>query len=99
MQLEPCDIQYLNNYTVFHTRNAFEDYDDPAKCRLLMRMMDEIPGLRNFDEKDAILRYEFIRYGNLALNAAGSLRLLRDPGRFAASTPSRARLMCDCCIG
>lgn len=84
MQLEPGDIQYLNNYTVFHTRNAFEDYDDPAECRLLMRMWYEIPGIRNFDEKDQILRYEFIRYGNLGLNAAGWRRRFDAQGHPAA---------------
>jgi len=84
MQLEPGDIQYLNNYTVFHTRNAFEDHDDPAKCRLLMRMWYEIPGIRNFDPKDDILRYEFIRYGNLGLNAEGWRR------RFGAQGNSPA---------
>ncbi len=32
------DIQYLNNYSIMHSRTAFEDHDDPAKRRDLLRI-------------------------------------------------------------
>jgi len=38
MALEPGDMQFLNNYTVVHTRTAYEDHDDPAQKRLLWRL-------------------------------------------------------------
>ena len=38
MQLEPGDMQFLNNYVMLHTRSAYEDHDDPAMKRLLWRL-------------------------------------------------------------
>jgi hypothetical protein len=38
MDLQPGDIQFLNNRLVLHSRSAFEDYDDPGRKRLLLRM-------------------------------------------------------------
>jgi hypothetical protein len=69
MQLQPGDIQWLNNYTVLHTRNEFEDYPEPERRRLLMRLWLIVPGVRRFRPKDDIFRYEFIQYGNLGRTA------------------------------
>ena len=38
MDFAPGDIQILNNYTTLHSRNAFEDFDEPARKRCLLRM-------------------------------------------------------------
>ena len=38
MSFEPGDIQYLNNHVAFHSRTGFEDHEDPAKRRHLMRI-------------------------------------------------------------
>ena len=38
MSFEPGDIQYLNNHVAFHSRTQFEDDEDPAKRRHLMRI-------------------------------------------------------------
>lgn len=38
MELHPGDMQFLNNYTIVHTRTAYEDYTDPLKKRLLWRL-------------------------------------------------------------
>jgi hypothetical protein len=38
MDFEQGDIQMLNNYTVLHARTEFEDYEDPARKRHLLRM-------------------------------------------------------------
>lgn len=36
--LEPGDILMMNNYTVLHARTAFEDWDEPERKRLLLRL-------------------------------------------------------------
>ena len=36
--LEPGDISMMNNYSVLHARTAFEDWDDPQRKRLLLRL-------------------------------------------------------------
>ena len=38
MQLQLGDIQLLNNYSVFHTREAFVDGDNPDQQRHLLRL-------------------------------------------------------------
>jgi len=38
MELEPGDMQILNNYTSFHSRSHFVDHDEPEKKRHLLRM-------------------------------------------------------------
>ncbi|MDP2504165.1 TauD/TfdA family dioxygenase [Oceanobacter sp. 3_MG-2023] len=46
MMLEPGDIQFANNYTVMHSRTSFEDDDDPAQKRLLLRLWLKMPNAR-----------------------------------------------------
>ncbi|SDH78408.1 Taurine catabolism dioxygenase TauD, TfdA family [Alteribacillus persepolensis] len=46
MMLEPGDIQFANNYTVLHSRTHFEDYDDPALKRHLLRLWLKMPNAR-----------------------------------------------------
>ena len=36
--LEPGDILMMNNFSILHARTAFEDWDDPARKRLLLRL-------------------------------------------------------------
>ena len=36
--MEPGDIAFFNNYTVLHTRTEFNDDEDPAKRRHLLRL-------------------------------------------------------------
>jgi alpha-ketoglutarate-dependent taurine dioxygenase len=38
MDFEQGDVQLLNNYAVLHSRTEFEDYEDPARKRHLLRM-------------------------------------------------------------
>ena len=38
MDFKPGDIQYLNNWTTFHGRTDFEDYDDLDERRHLLRV-------------------------------------------------------------
>lgn len=46
MMLEPGDIQFANNYTVMHSRTSFEDFDDPALKRRLLRLWLKMPNAR-----------------------------------------------------
>lgn len=46
MQLEPGDMQFVYNHALLHDRTAFEDWDDPAKKRHLLRLWLSIPGDR-----------------------------------------------------
>ena len=36
--LEPGDLQLMNNHVMLHSRTEFDDYEDPAKKRLLYRL-------------------------------------------------------------
>ena len=38
MDLLPGEIQLLNNHTVLHRRTAFEDYEEPERKRLMLRL-------------------------------------------------------------
>ena len=38
MDFQPGDIQLLKNSTILHGRAAFEDWDDPARRRHLLRL-------------------------------------------------------------
>jgi alpha-ketoglutarate-dependent taurine dioxygenase len=46
IRLEPGDLLMMSNYSVFHNRDAFEDWDDPARKRLLLRKWINIPNCR-----------------------------------------------------
>ena len=37
-RLEPGEATFLNNYTVMHARSEFEDWDEPEKKRLMLRL-------------------------------------------------------------
>lgn len=38
MELETGDMQFVNNYAVMHARTAYEDFDEPERWRLLLRL-------------------------------------------------------------
>ncbi len=43
MDLAPGDIQWLSNHTILHARTAYEDHDDPARKRHLLRLWLSLP--------------------------------------------------------
>lgn len=47
MMLEPGDIQFCNNYSIMHSRNAFEDHDDINQRRKLIRLWLKMPNARS----------------------------------------------------
>jgi hypothetical protein len=50
MDLQPGDIQLLNNRVILHNRSDYEDYPDPARRRLMLRLWLSMPGWRKFPE-------------------------------------------------
>jgi len=38
MELQPGDIQFVSNYTVLHSRTAYEDFEERERWRLLLRL-------------------------------------------------------------
>ncbi|MGF9966439.1 TauD/TfdA family dioxygenase [Bacillus rhizoplanae] len=46
MMMEPGDMQFVNNYAVFHSRTLFEDYEEDERKRHLLRLWLMIPNGR-----------------------------------------------------
>lgn len=46
MRLEPGDMQFVHNHNLLHDRTAFEDWNEPAKKRHLLRLWLSSPGAR-----------------------------------------------------
>ncbi len=46
MNLEPGDMQFVYNHALLHDRTGFEDWDDPAEKRHLLRLWLSIPNDR-----------------------------------------------------
>lgn len=50
MELQPGDIQLVNNHTILHDRTAFEDYAEPERKRHLLRLWLAPEGARKLPE-------------------------------------------------
>ncbi len=46
MLMEPGDMQFANNYAVLHSRTEFQDHEDPAQRRLMLRLWLKMPNAR-----------------------------------------------------
>lgn len=46
MMMEPGDMQFVNNYVVFHSRTLFEDYEEDNRKRHLLRLWLMMPNGR-----------------------------------------------------
>ncbi len=46
MMLEPGDLQFANNYAVMHSRTEFEDHEDQALHRKMLRLWLKMPDAR-----------------------------------------------------
>ena len=53
IEFDPGDIQLINNYAILHGRTAYEDHEDPARKRYLLRLWLNLPGDRRLPEKFA----------------------------------------------
>lgn len=47
MMLEPGDLQLANNYAVLHSRTAFQDHEEPALRRKMLRLWLKMPHARS----------------------------------------------------
>ena len=47
IQFDPGDVQLINNYSILHGRTGYEDHEDPARRRSLLRMWLNLPGPRS----------------------------------------------------
>jgi hypothetical protein len=65
----PGDIQFVNNYTVLHGRDAHDVVDDEDRKRLLMRIWLDFDRPRPLADP-AVVRYGIIRHGSLGWTAA-----------------------------
>ena len=58
MMLEPGDMQFCNNYTTAHARTEFEDWPEPGRRRLMLRLWlsfdERRPLAPDFGEHDGI---------------------------------------------
>ncbi|MDE0537835.1 MAG: TauD/TfdA family dioxygenase [Rhodospirillales bacterium] len=71
MDFQEGDIQLINNLTVMHARQAYEDYDDPRLKRHLLRMWIGLPdGQRRPLSPLLDERYEYVRRGGIPKQAA-----------------------------
>jgi hypothetical protein len=83
MMFEPGDIQFLNNHVTLHSRTAFEDHEEPARKRHLLRMWLSVPNSRALspllgtiyrDQRAGAVRGGFpSRTGHLVYETAGSI--------------------------
>jgi hypothetical protein len=55
MEMEPGDIQILNNHVTYHSRTGYEDHEDEAKKRLLFRLWISTPNNRPLPEVEGVL--------------------------------------------
>jgi len=46
MRLAPGDMQFVHNHTMLHDRTAFEDHEESARRRHLLRLWLAVPGAR-----------------------------------------------------
>jgi Taurine catabolism dioxygenase TauD, TfdA family len=63
MELEPGDMQFVYNHALLHDRTGFQDWDDPAQKRHLLRLWLSIPGDRPLPEIFAS-RFGTVEIGN-----------------------------------
>lgn len=49
MMLEPGDMQWVNNYTILHSRTEYVDWDEPGRRRHMLRLWLKIHGFRKLD--------------------------------------------------
>ena len=73
MDFQEGDIQLINNHTMMHAREAYEDYDEPGRQRHLLRMWIAISDAQRRPLADALAgRYRWVRAGGIPIKAAAA---------------------------
>lgn len=79
-RLEPGEASFLNNYTVMHARSEFDDWDEPEKKRLMLRLWLDV------ERKPRPVVREIHIYANVG----GRSGIDPQPGRMPAVAKYRA---------
>jgi hypothetical protein len=70
MDFQEGDIQLINNHTMLHAREAYEDYPQPGRERHLLRMWIAVPDQRRRPLSEALHgRYRWVRDGGIPVKA------------------------------
>lgn len=69
IDFEPGDIQLLNNFTVLHGRESYEDHEDVSQRRFLYRLWLHMGEQMPWSREDDVMRWEFVRFGKLGLTS------------------------------
>ena len=73
MDFQEGDIQLINNHTMLHAREAYEDYPEPGRERHLLRMWIAVPDGRRRPLSEALSsRYRWVRDGGIPMKAGGA---------------------------
>lgn len=70
MGFQEGDMQFLNNHTILHAREEYEDFDDPRLKRHLLRMWIALPRGRRRALAPALAgRYRYVEMGGIPVKA------------------------------
>lgn len=67
VRLVPGDVQFVHNHVLLHDRTEFDDHDDPALRRHLLRLWIAAPGARELPPAFGA------RYGSIAIGDRGGI--------------------------
>ena len=71
MDFQEGDMQFINNHTVLHAREAYDDHDDPELKRHLLRMWIGLPhGVRRPLSPRLADRYRYVEIGGIPKQSA-----------------------------
>lgn len=66
MDFQEGDIQLINNHTMLHAREAYEDYPEPGRQRHLLRMWIAVPDGKRRPLADGLAdRYRWVQRGGI----------------------------------
>jgi len=70
MEFQEGDFQFISNHSIMHAREAYEDFDDPALKRHLLRMWIGLPDhLRRPLSPLLDHRYDYVKIGGIPKHA------------------------------
>jgi len=67
MRLAPGDLQFVHNHVLLHDRTGFDDHEDPAERRHLLRLWLAVPGARELPPAFSA------RYGSVVVGDRGGI--------------------------
>lgn len=71
MDFQEGDMQFVNNHTILHAREEYEDHDDPRLKRHLLRMWIALPDERRRELDPALAdRYRYVQMGGIPAKVA-----------------------------